>query len=235
MNSRSKKLEDLYYKYLYSLIVLGKLGAITDPIVLTTKKFGEFLGKSQQMGSKILNDLKDLGFIEYEAITGGRKIHITPEGRGFLEHAYLEIYKALHPEERHVIIDGKLFSGFGEGRYYIAMEEYSNQFAEKLGFKPFPGTLNLRLDENNKNKYERVRGLMPFVISGFTKEGRTFGDVLCWKVKIFNDTVGAIILPVRTHHSINTLEIIAPVNLREKYNLKDGDLVKIHVDLEEQK
>lgn len=38
---------------------------------------------------------------------------------------------------------GRVFSGVGEGSFYVSL--YSKKFLEKLGFRPYPGTLNLRL------------------------------------------------------------------------------------------
>ena len=42
---------------------------------------------------------------------------------------------------------GKIASGLGQGQYFISREGYSRQFLQHLGFVPFPGTLNVLLDE----------------------------------------------------------------------------------------
>ncbi|MBU2559306.1 CTP-dependent riboflavin kinase, partial [archaeon] len=65
-------------------------------------------------------------------------------------------------------------------------------------------------------------------IGGFTSGERTFGAVKCFMAKI--DIVdGAVIIPMRTHHGFNTLEIIAPENIRDKTGLGEGDKVTIKV------
>ena len=38
---------------------------------------------------------------------------------------------------------GVVFSGRGEGSFYVSI--YARSFEEVLGFRPFPGTLNIRL------------------------------------------------------------------------------------------
>ena len=42
---------------------------------------------------------------------------------------------------------GKIASGLGQGQYFISREGYSRQFLQHLGFVPFPGTLNVLLEE----------------------------------------------------------------------------------------
>ena len=62
---------------------------------------------------------------------------------------YLERTKA------ELDVTGVLFSGLGEGAYYIMIKGYRKQFQSKLGFDPFPGTLNLRLDSTVDRKIRR--------------------------------------------------------------------------------
>ena len=42
---------------------------------------------------------------------------------------------------------GRVVGGLGQGQYYISRKGYRHQFIQKLGFVPFPGTLNIKLDE----------------------------------------------------------------------------------------
>ncbi|MDD2755372.1 MAG: DUF120 domain-containing protein [Methanothrix sp.] len=42
---------------------------------------------------------------------------------------------------------GKIRSGLGQSQYFLTREGYSRQFVEKLGFIPFPRTLNVQLNE----------------------------------------------------------------------------------------
>ena len=44
---------------------------------------------------------------------------------------------------------GRVFTGQGEGKKYVSLSWVKHQIKEKLGFDPYPGTLNLRLDEEN--------------------------------------------------------------------------------------
>ena len=45
-------------------------------------------------------------------------------------------------------IKGKIISGMGKGTYFMSQDIYVKQFQEKLQFKPFVGTLNIKIEEN---------------------------------------------------------------------------------------
>jgi CTP-dependent riboflavin kinase len=47
-----------------------------------------------------------------------------------------------------VTLEGTVFTGLGEGAYYISKETYLKQLTEKLGFEPYLGTLNLKLSSD---------------------------------------------------------------------------------------
>ena len=129
-----------------------------------------------------------------------------------------------------ITLEGTVFTGFGEGAYYISRESYRKQFIEKLGFDPYPGTLNLKLvtdyDLRARNELEAYPGVE---IEGFKDEDRTFGSVKCYPVIMENKMKGALILALRSHYGASVLEIIAPVPLRKHLKLKDGQKVKVEV------
>jgi len=124
-------------------------------------------------------------------------------------------------------IKGTLTSGLGEGAYYMSKELYAHQFKEKLGFKPYPGTLNIIIQDNYITSIKECL-LQAKKIKGKGK----FGDVLYIEAKLNNKINGALIFPVKTHHSPKILEFIAPVYIRQTLKLKDGDTVTILADCE---
>lgn len=122
-------------------------------------------------------------------------------------------------EFRKKYIQGKLISGTGKGSYFVSM--YSELMEKKLGFIPFPGTLNLRMEiipQFNKTKKIILK-----------KEG--FGDVDCYPVTVWNRFLrnhfkGYLLRPHKTIHPENIIEIIALVSLRQELSLTDGDEVQ---------
>jgi len=195
---------------------------------LSSTELGKKLGLSQQSASK-----KILELLEMELITrkmGARKqlVKLTAKGLEVLRKEYSE-YQKIFDSMEHIIIRGILISGLGEGQYYIAQDGYMRQFQEKLWFKPYPGTLNLRIEGNELAKLQILKDSEGILIEGFESEGRTFGKVKCFLTKI-HDVEAAVIIPIRTHYS-DVLEIISRHFLRDALKLKDGDIVEIVVSL----
>ena len=131
-----------------------------------------------------------------------------------------------------ITLEGTVFTGLGEGAYYISKEHYKKQFIEKLGFTPYPGTLNLKLTTEYDLKTRVELDAYPAVeIQGFKNEAPPFGLPNCSPATIGNKVKGALIFALRSHYDNSVIEIIAPVCIRKRLNLKDGYKVKVEVNL----
>jgi CTP-dependent riboflavin kinase len=125
----------------------------------------------------------------------------------------------------NLVLTGKIVSGAGEGAFFTRIDWVQQQCFEKLGFKPFPGTLNLEISADSLSIIESLDKKIGIeLISPDPKfcNGKTF-PVLLGKIR------GAIIMPeakVRVHPK-NIVEIIAPLNIKAFLNLKDGDSVTV--------
>jgi riboflavin kinase len=126
--------------------------------------------------------------------------------------------------KRPRLAKGKVVSGMGEGQGYISMEGYRSQIRKLLGFDPFPGTLNLRLE----SPFALPEG-EAIVISGFISAGRSYGSCKCYPCRI-DGLRCAIIRPDRSAYPPTLIEIIAPVRLRDSMSLEDGDEVAIWLE-----
>lgn len=122
-----------------------------------------------------------------------------------------------------MIIKGKVFTGIGEGINYICQEGYSKQFEDKLGFRPYPGTLNLELEEPLPQL-----GVTAIEILGFQQQGRSYGSVRCYPCQVEGIRC-AIVRPDRSSYPMSVIEIIAPLNMRMWLNIEDGDYVLLAV------
>ncbi|NHJ86543.1 MAG: CTP-dependent riboflavin kinase [Asgard group archaeon] len=227
---------DFDSKQLAVVLKLGIYGAINNPIDITSSELGRYLGVSQQTAARYLVELEKNHLIERTRTSRGQAVQITKLGRELLENLSIMITKALYSQTRSATIYGELETGLGEGAWYISQEEYTEQFQEILGFTPFPGTLNLRiLNVDDLKKIAQIRQSEPYIIHGFVKKGRQFGDVMCYKARFEDGTMGAIIIPSRTHHNKDILEAIAPVNMRERLgeylNQKIVDKTNIKVEV----
>jgi riboflavin kinase len=218
----------------FSLRKLALLGAIQQPIKLSSGNFAASIQSSLQTAARRLQELDRDGFIHRRITADGQWIILTKKGVEQLKRECYEYQELFFATPRlEVEIGGRLITGLGEGKYYTTLDGYRKQFEDKLGFYPFPGTLNLSLDLLcivARKKLERRKGV---VIDSFESESRTFGSAKCFPCKILDDAAegikSAVIIPERTHYPEDILEIISPVYLRGELNLKDGDEIRTKV------
>ena len=213
----------------YTLYKLAEFETYQKSVRLSTVRLAELLGTSQQTASRHLSELEKDGFILKQASFRGVEVSITKKGLKELGRIYLGLKNFLGGIPRKIILEGTLFSGFGDGRYYLGQKGYNLQIKRELGFSPYPGTLNLKLSPSELRKKQELEMYPSLTIEGFKADKRSFGKVRCFHAIINNVVNGAVILIKRTHYDESVLEIIAPVHLRKRFNLKEGSKVKIEV------
>ncbi|MFN7991462.1 MAG: DUF120 domain-containing protein [Candidatus Micrarchaeia archaeon] len=202
------------------LLLLLKMGAAAKPVRLTTSEIGTETGMSQQNASRMLVVLEAEGQIERSK----DGIRLTKRAYDRLASDYAILKTAF--EGGKLAIEGTITKGLGEGGYYVSMDGYRNQIKEKLGFDPFPGTLNILMDEPWKK--QQLLQLEPVIIAGFRDKERTFGDLFAYRCRLGKHEC-AIIVPLRTHHGPEIIEIISPIDIKKGLRKKDGDRVKVVV------
>jgi len=215
-------------KLWFALFEIFKMGGHSRQVLLGTDDFGKLCGESQQTASRRLSQLAAGGYITRELTPKGQNITITDRGMEALREVYAALGACFEGGRRAIFINGSVFSGFGEGAYYVTKGGYKEQFSEKLGFTPFPGTLNIKLKSIDDIKARKELEALPGItIKGFVNGERTYGDVKCFKVTINDAEEGAILMIHRTHYGQDVIEVIAKDQLRKKYGIKDGDFVRL--------
>src|SRR6476661_1489088 len=128
----------------------------------------------------ILIYLLTLGAIEFHVeITSGQLSKIINKSQQTTSKILIELEKESLIER--ITFKGKIVNGMGEGAYYMSLDEYKKQFKEKLGYEPFPGTLNLKLEDRTyTDKKKEISNYPSIFIHGFKDENRTFGWVKCY-------------------------------------------------------
>ena len=207
-------------KELNILLALGKEGALERNITITTASLGKELKIPQQTISRVLIKLTKKGLITRAKGIKGYLVGITPKGKEFLQDLDIALDEVFKPKE--MVIRGLVTEGLKDGKYYLSLNEYKKRIKDKLGFKPFPGTLNIRLSIESRDLKERLKRMNGIEIDGFKKGNRIFGSIKCFNCEI-NGIKSSIIIPERTHYDSSILEIISPYELRKKLNLKNGD------------
>lgn len=207
---------------------IALMGGLNAPVFLKTLSLGSELGFSPQTASRRLRSLEQQELITRVLGTDGQQVTITGAGEDALRQEYCDYYRLFGRQERTLVLVGAVQSGLGEGAYYMSLKQYTGQFEGILGFIPFPGTLNVKLQSQAALQRKRLSGADWKVIQGFESEGRTFGNVKCLPCFI-RDVPCGIIIPGRTHYPEELLEIVSPEGLRKRFSLKDGDEVAVEV------
>ncbi|WP_251329192.1 DUF120 domain-containing protein [Haloplanus pelagicus] len=213
---------------------IGLDGGLSGRTKVSCSGLADRLDTSAQTASRRLQRLDDAGLLDREVLADGQFVALTDAGTAALRGEYAD-YRRLFEDDTALSLDGTITSGMGEGRHYISLSGYMTQFRDRLGYEPFPGTLNLELTEESVRTRGEMdtleRGVTP--IDGWEDEERTFGPATCYAARVETDDAsydGAhVIVPDRTHHDATQLELIAPDKLRDELALADGDALTVHL------
>lgn len=223
---------DLKIQHILTLAELLLNGARHNFISITTSSLGKSINKSQQAVSKHLLELERDGYIE--RIRSGQNMSVKITSKGYSEMLKISsiLKSSLDSSPSFIEFKGTVISGMGEGAYYMAMSGYQKQFKSKLGYVPFPGTLNVKLKDKKfteaKNELDSYNGIM---INGFSDGKRTYGWVKCYKAKINNLVDGALITLERTHYDDSIIELISHTNIKKAAKLSTGSQISIKVPI----
>jgi len=229
---------EIKLQHIFTMTDLLQRGAHYNYIVITTSDLGKDIKRSQQAASRHLLDLENAGYIERLRKGQTFRIKITNRGYSEIESLYSTLRSAIESIPFSIDFEGTVVSGMGEGAYYMSLEGYRKQFKDKLGFEPYPGTLNVKLIDQIFMNARREIGRYPSVfINGFSDNIRTYGWVKCYKANINKGAVNnaAALVLERTHYDDSMLEIIAPICLKEAIGIQNGDRISIKVQIDAQK
>jgi len=204
---------------------IALMGGCKGPVRLSTQTLGDQLGISQQTASRRLQSLEKAQMISRTAESTGQFVLVTKAGEENLRREFAEYCKIFNVKDEQYILTGIVTSGVGEGRYYMSIPHYQEQFEKLCGFVPYPGTLNVKLNPQSVQIRKRMDSLEWTIVPGFKDEHRMFGEARCIKCTISGVSC-AIVVPGRTHHSEEIIEVISGTQLRDALGLKEnGDVV----------
>lgn len=154
-------------------------------------------------------------------------------------------------------LTGEVSSGLGRAHIFMAQPHYQEQFRVVLGATAWPGTLNLKVSDESLAIYLALReasgietqgissdiwdaagqidttAVVSHRIVGFEREGRSFGGATAFVATInlpnghpASEVKCAILIPDLTRHT-DVVEVIAPIFLREAFDIVDGDALSI--------
>jgi riboflavin kinase len=223
---------EIKLQHILTLIELLSKGAHHNFVEVTTTEIGKDIGRSQQAASKHLLDLETSGYIE--RLKKGQKfaVKVTAKGYSEIQNLFFSLRAALESAPATIDFEGNVVPGMGEGAYYMSLDGYRKQFKEKLGYEPYPGTLNVRLTDQIYMKARLELGKHPSIfINGFSDGTRTYGWVKCYRATINDGAIdnAAVLVLERTHYDDSMLEVIAPISIKQAAGTKNGDRIKVQV------
>jgi riboflavin kinase len=123
------------------------------------------------------------------------------------------------------IVVGRVVPGERKAAGFLGLEWVQRQIREKVGFKPYMGTLNLHIEGPTVGEHKRYvdnhGGIRIEPIDGHYRPG------VLHRVRINETLEGAVVIPQVQGYPADKIEVIAPVDLRETLSLRDGDEVTI--------
>ena len=123
---------------------------------------------------------------------------------------------------------GKVTSGLGESGFFTEIPWVRKQFVDKLGINPHPGTLNIAVLAEDRERLSAIREAKGIEI---VPEEVNFCAANSFPALVSGKVRGAVIIPLVPNYPPAQLEIISPENIKQSLSLKDGDLVEVEVYL----
>ena len=158
-------------------------------------------------------------------------VKITQKGYSELVKLHSVLGYSLDSSPSYLELNGAVISGLGEGAYYMSLNGYTKQFKIKIGYVPFPGTLNIKLNQLQATQIiQQLDELDSTVIEPFSDGKRTYGWVKCFHATLNNSIKCKVIRLERTHHDSSVIELISKTSLRKTARLKTGSKVRVKID-----
>ena len=209
------------------LKVLAASGGDRTPVVITSREVGALIGVSQQAADRYLVALAERKLLQRTLAARRQRLLLEPAALDLLRKEY-HGYRRIFEGPGKLRFTGRVVSGLGEGRYYLSQPGYVVQFSERLGYAPYPGTLNVRVEANDLLRVGGIKHWNGIRIDGFQASGRTFGGATCYTGRL-GGRPAHLIVPDRSHYK-DVVEFVAVECLRESLGLKDEDAVDVEVE-----
>ena len=221
---------EIKVQHILTLAELFSKGARYNFISMTTSSLGKSINKSQQAASKHILELEANGYIE--RMRSGQKVsvRITTKGHAEMSKIFSILRTSLESIPAYIEFKGTIISGMGEGAYYMSMKGYAKQFKARLGYIPFPGTLNVKLKDKEFIEAKRSLDTYPAImVNGFSDGKRTYGWVKCYIARVNNQVDAVLIILERTHHDDSIIELISKDNIKKMAKISTGSLISVRV------
>ncbi|TWJ17811.1 HAD-IA family hydrolase [Geobacter argillaceus] len=125
------------------------------------------------------------------------------------------------------VLEGNLVSGAGRAAEFLQLDWVRSQLMELVGIDPFPGTLNLALEDDTSLASWRQWRSMP----GQALEPKEAGfcRARCYPVQVAGRIPAAVLLPAVADYPEDRVELVAALPIRRHLAL--GEAARLRVEL----
>ena len=129
---------------------------------------------------------------------------------------------------RTIRLRGIVTSGTGEAGLITEIPWVKKQFIDKLGIDPYPGTFNLAVLLEDREKLSTIRAAKGIEIP---PQDENYCAATSFPVSVSSRIKGAVIIPLVPNYPPAQLEIIAAQNIKRSLAVRDGDQIEVEVYL----
>jgi CTP-dependent riboflavin kinase len=126
---------------------------------------------------------------------------------------------------------GIIFSDLGQASRFMALEWVQELLVQRLGYHPFPATLNVRpKDAEDAETWRRIQNVYPG--TPLTEASASHCGARLFRVEVSTAAIGkkvagAVLVPEVGDYPPNKIEIVAPVRLKDHFAVRDGDQLTV--------
>jgi riboflavin kinase, archaea type len=128
-------------------------------------------------------------------------------------------------------LSGIIFSDLGQASSFMALDWVQDLLNERLGYHPFPATLNVRPkgaeDAQIWRRVQRDHAGTPLTPASDGHCGAKLYRVDLYQEADIRKVGGAILLPEVDNYPQDKIEIVAPVRLKDLFRVNDGDQLTV--------
>ena len=127
-----------------------------------------------------------------------------------------------------VRVRGIVSCGVGESTLFTEIPWVRRQFIDKLGINPRPGTFNIAVLPEDREKLELIKNAKGVEI---VPEDADYCAANSFPALVNGRIRGAALIPQVPGYPPAQLEIISSEHIKESLSLEDGDLVEVEIHL----
>ena len=138
---------------------------------------------------------------------------------------------------RDILVKGVVFSDLGRAGAFLGLGWVRDAIKERVGFDPYPGTLNVRARGADLTRWEQVRRhggkiVLPSPDPAFCNAFLFTGSLEGWESQSGSRERIAVVVPEVKEYPADKLEIIAAVSLKQTRSVHDGDELTVVFEAE---